>query len=303
MGQTTAEKIFTAHLRDEPFPGTKVLDLDRVLCHEITTPVAIADLEWRGKDRVFDSNRIKAVIDHVTPSKDSKTALQAKILRDWARRHAIKDFFDVGRNGVCHALFPEKGYIRPGFTAIMGDSHTCTHGAFGAFAAGVGTTDLEVGILKGVCAFREPKTIRINLSGKLQPGVYGLSNHLIDTEWPKVSQGKNRLKDLLNRKDAWDTEDLFALLADRAVAPDRELPDTGVGLEWERTLSPLFITSPNYGTRSSTVLLIETSGEVTLLERSFVAGTPVGGAAEATRSEHFTISPFSSTGASDRAAL
>ena len=143
---------------------------------------------------------------------------------------------------------------------------------------------------------------RSNGIGELQPGVYGLSNHLIDTEWPKVSQGKNRLKDLLNRKDAWDTEDLFALLADRAVAPDRELPDTGVGLEWERTLSPLFITSPNYGTRSSTVLLIETTGEVTLLERSFVAGTPVGGAAEATRSEHFTISPFSSTGASDRAA-
>jgi 3-isopropylmalate/(R)-2-methylmalate dehydratase large subunit len=171
MGQTTAEKIFAAHLRDEPFPGTKVLDLDRVLCHEITTPVAIADLEWRGKDRVFDNTRIKAVIDHVTPAKDSKTALQAKMLRDWAHRHDIKDFFDVGRNGVCHALFPEKGYIRPGFTVIMGDSHTCTHGAFGAFAAGVGTTDLEVGILKGVCAFREPMTIRVNLTGQLQPGV------------------------------------------------------------------------------------------------------------------------------------
>jgi len=172
MGQTTAEKIFAAHLRDEPFQGTKVLDIDRVLCHEITTPVAIADLEWRGKDRVFDASKIKAVIDHVTPAKDSKTALQAKILRDWARRHEIKDFFDVGRNGVCHAIFPEKGYIRPGFTAIMGDSHTCTHGAFGAFAAGVGTTDLEVGILKGVCAFREPKTIRVNLNGKLPVGVY-----------------------------------------------------------------------------------------------------------------------------------
>ena len=172
MGQTIAEKIFQAHLRDEPFAGTKVLNLDRVLCHEITTPVAIADLEWRNKDRVFDNTKIKAVIDHVTPAKDSKTALQAKILRDWARRHDIKDFFDVGRNGVCHAIFPEKGYIRPGFTVIMGDSHTCTHGAFGAFAAGVGTTDLEVGILKGVCAFREPKTIRINLNGSLQDGVY-----------------------------------------------------------------------------------------------------------------------------------
>ena len=172
MGKTIAEKIFAAHLRDEPFPGAKVLSLDRVLCHEITTPVAIADLQARGKDRVFDRTKIKAVIDHVTPSKDSKTALQAKMLRDWARHHEIVDFFDVGHNGVCHAIFPEKGYIRPGFTVIMGDSHTCTHGAFGAFAAGVGTTDLEVGILKGVCAFREPATIRINLTGTLQPKVY-----------------------------------------------------------------------------------------------------------------------------------
>ena len=172
MGKTIAEKIFAAHLRDEPFPGTYVLDLDRVLCHEITTPVAIADLVWRNKDRVFDPTRIKAVIDHVTPAKDSKTAIQGKILREWARRHDIKDFFDVGRNGVCHALFPEQGFIRPGFTVIMGDSHTCTHGAFGAFAAGVGTTDLEVGILKGVCAFRKPASILVNLQGALPRGVY-----------------------------------------------------------------------------------------------------------------------------------
>lgn len=172
MGMTIAEKIFKSHLVDEPFPGTRVLRLDVVMCHEITTPIAIADLMERKKDRVFDPAKIKAVIDHVTPSKDSKTATQAKILRDWARRHSIPDFFDIGANGVCHALFPEKGYIRPGYTVIMGDSHTCTHGAFGAFAAGVGTTDLEVGILKGVCAFREPKTIRINLNGTLPKGVY-----------------------------------------------------------------------------------------------------------------------------------
>src|SRR5512140_1477589 len=172
MGKTTAEKIFDAHLVNEPFPGTKVLRLDAVLCHEITTPIAIDDLIRRDKDRVFDPTKIKAVIDHVTPSKDTKTATQAKILRDWARRHDIKDFFDVGANGVCHSLFPEKGFIRPGYTVIMGDSHTCTHGAFGAFAAGVGTTDLEVGILKGVCAFREPKTIRINVIGTLPKGVY-----------------------------------------------------------------------------------------------------------------------------------
>lgn len=172
MGRTTAEKIFEAHLVNEPFPGTKVLRLDVVLCHEITTPIAIDDLIRRDKDRVFDATKIKAVIDHVTPSKDTKTATQAKILRDWARRHDIKDFFDVGANGVCHALFPEKGFIRPGNTVIMGDSHTCTHGAFGAFAAGIGTTDLEVGILKGVCAFREPKTIKFNVTGSLPKGVY-----------------------------------------------------------------------------------------------------------------------------------
>ncbi len=172
MGKTITEKIFASHLRDEPFEGTKVLSLDVVMCHEITTPIAITDLQWRKKDRVFDPEKIKAVIDHVTPAKDSKSAMQAKVMREWAARHKLPHFFDVGQNGVCHALFPEKGFIRPGYTVIMGDSHTCTHGAFGAFAAGVGTTDLEVGILKGVCAFRQPKSVRINLTGTMNPGVF-----------------------------------------------------------------------------------------------------------------------------------
>jgi len=98
--------------------------------------------------------------------------MQGKIMRDWVRRHHINDFFDIGRNGVCHAIFPEKGFVRPGYTIIMGDSHTCTHGAFGAFAAGVGSTDLEVGILKGVCAFHYPRTMKIEVNGSLRPGVY-----------------------------------------------------------------------------------------------------------------------------------
>ncbi len=172
MGKTIAEKIFEAHCIDRPSADIYVLSLDAVFCHEITTPIAINDLVARGKDRVFDASKIKAVIDHVTPAKDSATATQGKILRDWARRHRIDDFFDIGRNGICHAIFPEKGFVRPGFTIIMGDSHTCTHGAFGSFAAGVGTTDLEVGILKGVCAFKTPKTIKINLTGALPDGVY-----------------------------------------------------------------------------------------------------------------------------------
>ncbi len=172
MGSTAVKKIFDAHTRDRLGGGVRVLSLDAVFCHEITTPIGIDDLASRGLDRVFDPARIKAVIDHVTPAKDSLTAEQGKALRLWCRRHGIKDFFDIGRNGVCHAIFPEKGFVRPGYTIIMGDSHTCTHGAFGAFAAGVGTTDLEVGILKGVCAFRETETIRVQVEGALRPGVF-----------------------------------------------------------------------------------------------------------------------------------
>ncbi len=171
MGKTIAEKIFDAHLKDQPSPENMVLGLDVVMCHEITTPIAIMDLMEKGMDHVFDTSKIKAVIDHVTPAKDSKTAMQGKIMREWAKRHNIKDFFDIGENGVCHALFPEKGFVRPGYTIIMGDSHTCTHGAFGAFAAGVGTTDLEVGIYKGVCSFRAPKTMKVVLDGTLSTGV------------------------------------------------------------------------------------------------------------------------------------
>jgi len=172
MGKTIAEKIFDSHSVDRPSDDVHVLKLDAVFCHEITTPIAINDLIARGKDRVFNPDRIKAVIDHVTPAKDSKTAEQGRILREWARRHKIRDFFDIGHNGICHAIFPEKGFVRPGYTIIMGDSHTCTHGAFGAFAAGVGTTDLEVGILRGVCAFRTPQTMKINVTGTLSEGVY-----------------------------------------------------------------------------------------------------------------------------------
>ena len=203
MGKTIAEKIFDAHRVDNPSGDIHVIRLDAVFCHEITTPTAIVDLQRRGKDRVFDPDRIKAVIDHVTPAKDSKTATQGKILRDWARRHGIRDFFDIGRNGICHALFPEKGFVRPGCTVIMGDSHTCTHGAFGAFAAGVGTTDLEVGILKGVCAFRHPDTLKVNITGRLREGVFakdvilsvigrlgvnGATNRVIEFTGPVVAE-------------------------------------------------------------------------------------------------------------------
>ncbi len=174
MGKTLVEKIFSDHLVNQPFSETYALRLDLVMCHEITTPPAILDIQERWEDKVFDPERIVALIDHVSPAKDSATAFQQKVIREWAKRHGIK-FYDVGHNGVCHALLPEQGYVFPGMTIICGDSHTCTHGAFGAFAAGVGTTDLEAAILKGVAFFRKPKTMLIRLTssaGELPPGVF-----------------------------------------------------------------------------------------------------------------------------------
>lgn len=173
QGKNIAQKIFDAHIVDESYEDIKVIKLDMVFAHEITTPPAIKDLESKGLDKqVFDPSRIKVVIDHVLPAKDTESAQQGKILREWVRKQGIKDFFDVGRGGVCHALFPEKGFVRPGYTIIMGDSHTCTYGAFGAFAFGVGTTALEVGILKGVVSASYPQSIKVELKGKLQTGVY-----------------------------------------------------------------------------------------------------------------------------------
>lgn len=194
MGKTLVEKIFEEHLIDRPFPGVCALRMDLVACHEITTPPAILDLEEKWGDRVFNPEKIVAMIDHVSPAKDSATALQQKIIREWAKRHRIK-FYDIGHNGVCHAILPEQGHILPGMTVICGDSHTCTHGAFGAFAAGVGTTDLEAAILKGVAFFRKPKTMKILLNGSLQEwvsakdvilflisqlGVKGATDHVIE---------------------------------------------------------------------------------------------------------------------------
>jgi uncharacterized protein with NRDE domain len=105
---------------------------------------------------------------------------------------------------------------------------------------------------------------------QLQPGLYGISNHLIDTAWPKIQRGKDLLQGQLSGREKIDIEKIWEILADRWLPADKELPDTGVGLEWERILAPLFISSPDYGTRSSSIVLLEYSGQITFLERTFI---------------------------------
>ena len=129
---------------------------------------------------------------------------------------------------------------------------------------------------------------------QLQPGLYGISNHLIDTAWPKIQRGKDLLKGQLNGREKIDIEKIWEVLADRSLPADKALPDTGVGLQWERILAPLFINSPDYGTRSSSIVLMEYSGRVTFLERTFENST-AGAAPGETVTYHFNIrNPFSS---------
>ena len=170
-GKTAFQKIVDGHLVKTLPDGSMVLKLDWVWGHEITTPNAILDMQAREVDVVFDPNKIKTMIDHVNPAKDTASAIQGKIVREWSREHGI-EFLDVGRNGVCHAIIPEKGWILPGQIGIMGDSHTCTHGAFCAFTAGVGTTELETGIITGLWICPPQKVIRVNFNGNLPANVF-----------------------------------------------------------------------------------------------------------------------------------
>ncbi|MEI7480340.1 MAG: aconitase family protein, partial [bacterium] len=170
-GKTAFRKIVENHLVRTLPDGRMVLKLDWVWGHEITTPNAILDARIRGCDVVFNPNKVKTMIDHVNPAKDTASAIQGQMVREWSREHNI-EFLDVGRNGVCHAVIPEKGWIRPGETGIMGDSHTCTHGAFCALTAGVGTTELEAGIITGLWICPPQKVIRVNFVGTLPANVF-----------------------------------------------------------------------------------------------------------------------------------
>ncbi|HNG93216.1 MAG TPA: 3-isopropylmalate dehydratase large subunit [Acidobacteriota bacterium] len=172
--QTITEKLLAAHCgRETVHPGEIVnAEIDLVVAHEVTTPPAIKMLAKLGITKVFDPKRIVVTPDHFVPNKDIQTAQLTKELREWAIDQGIERYYELGNHGICHALIPEKGHILPGMTAVCADSHTTTLGAFGAFATGIGSTDLAAVLATGELWFKVPETLRFELEGELPEGVY-----------------------------------------------------------------------------------------------------------------------------------
>lgn len=171
---TITEKILAAHSsRGHLVPG-EIVDatIDVFMGHDVTTPAAISMLEERGIEGVFDKDKIVLVPDHFVPNKDIKSAELAKRLRDFATKHDIKNYYEVGRNGVCHAILPEKGFVLPGTTIVCPDSHTCTHGALGAFSTGIGSTDAAAVLATGKLWFKIPESMKFIVEGDLPECVY-----------------------------------------------------------------------------------------------------------------------------------
>jgi 3-isopropylmalate/(R)-2-methylmalate dehydratase large subunit len=169
MGMTITEKILASHCSEAAVePGDLVFcNIDLVLSLDIGTASAIRIFEKMGASRVFDPEKVVMVNDHFTPAKDMEAAELSRKMRLFAREQKLPHFFEVGRSGICHLLLIEKGLVRPGQVVVGGDSHTCTAGAVGAFAVGVGSSDLAASLALGENWFRVPETIRIVLKGKL----------------------------------------------------------------------------------------------------------------------------------------
>ena len=167
MGMTMTEKILAKHAGlDNVKPGQLITcKLDMVLANDVTAPPAIKVFEGIGRP-VFDNTKIALVPDHFTPNKDIKSAGLSKIVRDFAHKHKIVNYFEMGRVGIEHVILPEKGIVAPGMLTIGADSHTCTYGALGGFSTGVGSTDLGVALATGEAWFKVPETIKVNITGK-----------------------------------------------------------------------------------------------------------------------------------------
>lgn len=174
MGMTMTEKIFARHAGlDKVVPGQLIKSkVDLVLGNDITSPPAIKEFEKIGRP-VFDREKIALVPDHFAPNKDIKSAGMTKTMREFAKKHNIKHYFEVGRMGIEHVILPEKGLVAPGEVIIGADSHTCTYGAVGAFATGVGSTDMGAAMATGDTWFKVPSTIKVELTGTLPKWVCG----------------------------------------------------------------------------------------------------------------------------------
>ncbi|MGD0051110.1 MAG: aconitase family protein [Vulcanimicrobiaceae bacterium] len=168
MPRSLFAKIWDEHVVEELPGGNALIFIDLVVAHEITTPPGAIAIEKQFDDRLYAPERIVAMIDHVAPAKDAATALQAQVVRTWAKRQGIR-FHDIGDNGICHVLVPERGYVTPGMTVCCGDSHTGTLGAFGAFALGIGTTAQAGAMLAGCLILQRPKVMQIEITGELSP--------------------------------------------------------------------------------------------------------------------------------------
>ena len=175
MGMTMTQKILAAHAGLDHVEAGQLIEaeLDLVLGNDITSPVAIHEMDKMKADTVFHKDKIALVMDHFIPNKDIKSAEHCKCVREFACRHEISNYFDVGEMGIEHALLPEKGLTVAGDVIIGADSHTCTYGALGAFSTGVGSTDMAAGMVTGKAWFKVPSAIRFNLTGKPKKWVSG----------------------------------------------------------------------------------------------------------------------------------
>lgn len=175
MGMTISQKILAVHAgRDHVEAGELVnCQLDVILGNDVTAPVAISEFDRLGYPQVIDREKIVLVPDHFTPNKDIKSAEQAKIMRDFAKQHKLSNYFEIGQMGIEHCLLPEQGLVAPGDLIIGADSHTCTYGALGAFATGVGSTDMAAAMATGEAWFKVPESVKFVYYGKLPEFVGG----------------------------------------------------------------------------------------------------------------------------------
>ena len=174
-GMTMTQKILAAHAGLEFVEAGQLIeaDLDLVLGNDITTPVAIREMDKMNTEGVFHKDKIALVMDHFVPNKDVKSAENCKCVREFACKHEISNYFDVGKMGIEHALLPEQGLTVAGDCIIGADSHTCTYGALGAFSTGVGSTDMAAGMATGKAWFKVPSAIKFVLTGKPSKWVSG----------------------------------------------------------------------------------------------------------------------------------